>query len=166
MEMSDTQTEPTGIQAAEKDSISTKPTPGPSSVDVVAIPANRALIYWNQAKRHIWPAIDTGEISPEKVIQNLAKGDMQLWIAWDDGVIGGAITEIVRYWKITSLRVIGLGGERFEDWHHPIDQLFEAFGKRYDCSRIELYGRKGWLRKLPNYQQTRIVMSRQIDGQR
>src|SRR6056300_1557350 len=92
METLDTPTEPTGIQAAEKDSISTKPTPGPSSVDVVAIPANPALIYWNQAKHHIWPALDTGEISPEKVIQNLAKGDMQLWIAWDDGVIGGAIT--------------------------------------------------------------------------
>ena len=137
---------------------------GAPSVDVLVIPANRAMIYWNQAKPILWPALDTGEIAPEKVIENLLAGNMQLWIAFDGEIIGGAITEVVRYWKVRSLRVIALAGERFEEWREPMDALFERFGQAHDCSRIELYGRKGWARRLPNYSVNRVMMSREIDG--
>ena len=125
MVKSDTPMEPSGTPDSERASTSTMETSGDPSVDVVVIPANRVMPYWAQVKPIVWEALDTGEIAPEAMLRDLLKGDKQLWVAMDDEILGAAITEVVRYHRVRSLRVIGLAGKRFSDWHGPLDALFE-----------------------------------------
>jgi hypothetical protein len=128
--------------------------------------SHRALIYWNQAKPILWPALDNGETAPEKIVRNLASGDMQLWVAWDDGVIGAAITEIATYWKVKSLRVVALAGSRAPEWFAEGAEWLERFGRRHNCSRIEMYGRPGWgrhtLMREVGFKQKLVVMYKEL----
>jgi len=132
---------------------------------VVVIPANRAAIYWAQVKPLIWPAFEQfpGEVSSPEVLQNLLSGKMQLWIAFRDKVLGGAITQVVPWAEFNSVRIVALGGEDFEDWREPLDDLFTEFAKVWDCDRVTFHGRKGWERRLPNYDLHRIEMFRWVN---
>lgn len=135
---------------------------GSPTPEVIAIPAHKAMIYWAQAKEFIWPAFEEypGEMAPEDVLKRLLEGRMLLWIAWEDRVIGGVLTDIFDYADFKAVRLIALGGERFEDWREPLDILLDDFAKLWNCRRIEFYGRKGWAKRLPNYKLDKIMMVR------
>lgn len=107
-----------------------------------------------------------GEVSEDEIIRCLQAGSMVLWVAWEDEVIGGALTEIVNYsGGVSAVRVVGVGGLRFEAWRERLDEVLEKFARVWGCDRLEMYGRKGWERRLPNWNVNRIMMIREVtDG--
>ena len=133
-------------------------------VDVIAIPANRSLAYWPHVREHILKAFSRfpGEVSEEKIIQNLSEGLYTLWVAWKDGPIGGLLTQIIEYSEFDSCRIVALGGKDFEDWREETDRVLDLYCKFHGLKRVEFAGRKGWLRRLKNYELNRIVMVRNV----
>ena len=129
---------------------------------VVALPSNRVTGYWPHVREFIWPAFERfpGEVDEAGLLERLLTGDAQLWVVWDDGLLGGAITSITNYAEFKAVRLVALGGERFEDWREEMDRLLDKFCEVHGCSRIEFYGRIGWSKRLPNYRINRIMMSR------
>ena len=157
--MSDSQMESSGIPPteSEKDSTSTTETSGGHSVDVIAIPANRVTVYWPHAREHVMRAFDRypGEMSEGDLITRLLAGEMLLWVASSDKIVGGAITEICNYSDFSAVRIVALGGINITDEFLP---LLKRFADVWNCRRVEFYGRKGWERKAPDFKVDKIMM--------
>lgn len=132
--------------------------------DVIAIPANRSLAYWPHVRGHIMKAFDKfpGEISEERVMNNLRDGLFTLWVAWDEGPIGALITQQLEYLEFGALRIVALGGERFESWRNEMDRVLDVYCKLHGLTRIEFAGRRGWLKRVNNYKLNRVIMVRNV----
>jgi len=133
-------------------------------VDVIAIPANRSLAYWPHVREHILKAFSRfpGEVSEEKIIQNLSEGLYTLWVAWRDGPIGGLLTQIIEYSEFDSCRIVALGGKDFESWRNEMDRVLDVYCKLHGLTRIEFAGRRGWLKRVNNYKLNRVFMVRNV----
>ena len=83
---------------------------------------------------------------------------MLLWATHSEQFIGGAITEICNYSTFKAVRIVALGGLKFESWHEPAMDAFRRYANVWDCSRIEFYGRRGWEKKLPEFDLDKIMM--------
>ena len=120
-------------------------------------------------KEHIefvWPFIEGymkkaakytyGRFEAEDIKADLLKRPQQLWIAFDDTKIYGAvITEITNYPRKRVVTVHFLAGVKFETWKDPMLKLVQEFGKHNDCKLIDTYGRPGWERVWANYGYTK-----------
>lgn len=150
---------------SEKDSISTTEKSGDQSVDVVAVDPARVAMFWQASREFILPAFERfpGEANEANVVEALLSGRMLLWVAWKDAVIGGCLTEVFVYdGGLRVLRIVALGGIKFETWRETLDELLTEFGRLWRCERVEFYGRKGWEKRLPNYEISKIMMVRSL----
>ena len=114
----------------------------------------------------IWPHIEGymkraakytyGRFEAEDIKEGLLKQPQQLWIAFDDTKIYGAVvTEVYKYPRMTALTVHFLAGVEFETWKDPMLKLVQQFGKDNGCKLIDSYGRPGWERVWANYGYTK-----------
>ena len=114
----------------------------------------------------IWPYIEGymkraakytyGRFEAEDIKEGLLKQPQQLWIAFDDTKIYGAVvTEVTKYPRMTALTVHFLAGVEFETWKDPMLKLVQQFGKDNGCKLIDSYGRPGWERVWANYGYTK-----------
>jgi hypothetical protein len=111
---------------------------------------------WDKARRILAPAIEHGGTHDEKdVLDAVASGAAQLWMRGDSA----AVTEIVSYPRVKACRV-WLAAGNLEDIRE-IERQVEAWAKELGCSRLEIIGRKGWLRKL-KHADARVLMTRGI----
>ena len=103
-----------------------------------------------------------GEAEPDDFLEPLTHGDMQLWIASDGGVMHSAmITQIVVYPQKKILRVISIAGSDFKRLYE-FNDMVESFAIKTGCSGMELWGRKGWKKLLPDWESNYIVYSKDL----
>jgi len=114
----------------------------------------------------IWPFIEGymkraakytyGRFEAEDIKEGLLKQPQQLWIAFDDKKIYGAVvTEVIKYPRMTALTAHFLAGIQFETWKEPMLKIVQQFGKDNGCKLIDSYGRPGWERVWANYGYTK-----------
>jgi len=93
----------------------------------------------------------------------LTQGAMQLWIATEEKNITLAmVTQIISYPQKKVLRVIAISGEKFIEAHSQFNDMVEAFAIRVGCSSMELWGRKGWKKMLPDWKDSYIVFTKDL----
>src|SRR5512139_1636837 len=140
--------EPTGTPAVERGfTDSTSPEPGPTSVDVIAVPTDKVAGFWPHVRGYVWSAFEQfpGEMDLPTLMRKLAIGEGTLWVVYGDGRFwGGAITQLYDYPSFRAVQIVGLGGERFETWHDEMNVWLEKYGRLHGAKRLEFYGRKGW----------------------
>ena len=103
-----------------------------------------------------------GELEPDDYIEPLTHGDMQLWIATEDKkIIAALITQIIPYPQKRILRLISLAGDEFDRFKGCLDMV-ESFAIRNHCTALEMWGRKGWKRLLPEWKDSYIVYTKDI----
>ena len=89
-------------------------------------------------------------------------GDMQLWVATDEGVIFAAmLTEFVVYPRKKVMRIVAIAGEEMDRWMRFFPAL-EAAAVRVGCTGIEAFGRKGWLKVLKDWKCSYHVLTKDI----
>jgi hypothetical protein len=104
-----------------------------------------------------------GEMEPDDYLETLTQGAMQLWIATEEKNITLAmVTQIISYPQKKVLRVIAISGERFIEVHSQFNDMVEAFAIRVGCSSMELWGRKGWKKMLPDWKDSYIVFTKDL----
>lgn len=105
---------------------------------------------------HVLPMLEKslgyadGKYSAEKILGFLLSKQMQLWIAIRAGspeIRAFAITEIIHYPEKKVMLIMFASGKKSCEWIHFIEEL-KGFAQHHDCRSIEIYGRKGWERKL------------------
>ena len=117
---------------------------------------------------HVSPLIDKvqrhteGEVMADDFLEPLTHGDMQLWIATENNVMHSAmITQIITYPQKRILRVILIAGSDFKRLYE-FNDMIESFAIRTGCSGMELWGRKGWRKLLPDWESNYIVYTKDL----
>ena len=103
-----------------------------------------------------------GEAEPDDFLEALTHGDMQLWIATEDNNMHSAmVTQIVPYPQKQILRVILIAGSDFKRLYE-FNDMIESFAIRTGCSAMELWGRKGSKKMLPDWESNYIVYTKDL----
>ena len=103
-----------------------------------------------------------GELTPEDYVEPLSLGEMQLWIAVKDKELHSVmVTQIVPYPQKRILRILAIAGAEFKALYKFKDMV-ESFAIRSGCSALELWGRKGWKKLLPDWKDSYIVYTKDL----
>jgi hypothetical protein len=134
------------------------------------VPRDRAADFWPHVEKLIDKAYKfADEPMPTDLVDQLSRGERQLWIAWDGRrVIAAALTRIVQLRSCRACHLSSLGGIEGERgrWVHLIS-LIESFAEQEGCTRVLIEGRKGWKRILKRYRHVRTVLELELtDGRR
>ena len=106
-----------------------------------------------------------GQFEPDDYIEPLANGMMQLWIATEDKELHSImVTKIIAYPNKKVLRVIAIAGSEFKELHERFNDMIESFAIRQECSSMELWGRKGWKKLLPDWKDSYTVFTKELNS--
>ena len=103
-----------------------------------------------------------GEFETDDYLEPLTHGDMHLWIATEYSDVKAAmVTQFAIYPQKNILRIVSMAGDDFEEIR-GFQDMIEAFAVRMGCSALELWGRKGWKKLLPDWNDTYIVYTKDL----
>ena len=132
----------------------------------------KARIIQPEDVAYVWeevaPLLDTvkehteGELETDDFLEPLTHGDMQLWIATEGSTVHGVmVTQLVPYPQKKILRIISLAGDNFEELR-DFQEMIEAFAVKTGCTALEMWGRKGWKKLLPDWEDTYVVYTKDL----
>jgi hypothetical protein len=99
-----------------------------------------------------------GTHTKRDIFDGIMVGDFQLWRSRRSS----ALTEVVRYPQLRSVRVFLAGGDLEE--LKTVEQKICAWAKEIGAKRVEIAGRRGWLKALDSYTETCTWMQKEIDS--
>ena len=121
----------------------------------------------------VWPVVlpmlqraidlNDGDFDGNHVYERLMEDTMQLFVGYNtDDIIYAAVTELIPYQYNKALRIVLMGGKQINSWVDT--KTFEKFGKLEGCNRLEIVGRKGWVKKLISrgYKQTHYIVTKEL----
>lgn len=97
---------------------------------------------------------------PEDVKESVRNGWRQLWLLVPDMACVW-VTQIDTYPRSKVLHIFLIAGRMPPDWKQVLFHV-EQWGKAQGCQSVELKGRKGWVRRLPDYQVPRVFMQKDL----
>jgi len=126
------------------------------------IPPEYVSQFWPHVKNLIYSAFQRGGLGSFSAVEgDTLAGRALLWLAWDGKLHGVAITQIQQTEFEKSCVILACGGTGISEWL-PLLETLERYAKSEGCKVIRLFGRKGWMKKLPMYKQKHIVLERQL----
>jgi hypothetical protein len=140
----------------------------PSSAELVCVDPERVHEIWPLAEPVLRRAIArTGLSSFRDVEREILCGNSLLWLAVEgEGseitILAAASTRLQQTDAGKVCVITACGGERMPRWLNLIDRI-EEFARNEGCTCVRIYGRKGWLRALDGYEQTHIILKKELD---
>jgi hypothetical protein len=127
------------------------------------VPIHAAVDIWDKVKHQIEKTNDD-LLNDEDVLNFLATGQWRLWVALENGIVVAAMTvEFFYYPRDKVCRVVTMGGERMKEWlTSDTIKNFEEWVKNEGCSYIDVYGRRGWKKVLPGYEEDCVLLRKAI----
>ena len=132
---------------------------------VSPVPIEDVGKVWDKCKPYLSQATDRsgGRETILTLYSKIKAGTSTLWIMMvDNKIIASATTEVTQY---QNLNVSFLGGSDMNVWLPEFINQLKIYAKHNHCSKIELFGRKGWLRELKPFgfkQEPYIAMSLEL----
>jgi hypothetical protein len=116
--------------------------------------------HWPAVRDMLMPAIDlAGEYDEAEVVRQIETTEAQLWLVGDGQA--AVVTSI-------STRATGkvcliwlLGGRDPKAWIDGIETI-ESAAREAGCVGMEIVGRAGWTRLLPEYRQIAVVIRKAL----
>ena len=103
-----------------------------------------------------------GELETDDYLGELSDGNMQLWIATENnGLHSIMVTQIAVYPQKKVLKIISMAGSEFSRLYE-FNDMVESFAIKTGCSGMELWGRKGWKKLLPDWESNYIVFTKEL----
>ena len=121
--------------------------------------------YWAIVAPLLEPAVEyaDGNLGIEDLRDSLLQGQMHLWVSFRGAQLEMAfITRFNAYQRRRSCQVVVLGGENREHWREDHQAKIEAWAKQYGCDCLEIWGRKGWIRALPDWRSVYTMMRKDL----
>lgn len=141
---------------------SSSPSCAPSSADRLKhIGAPDLGQWWPIAAAMLEPAVKRNpSYTIEDIRGSVAGGSRQLWLR-EPGYDLAVVTEIVAYPAGRRLVLFAAGGALEDGWEKLLASL-EQWAKGHGCKGVDVYGRRGWERKLPGYRLQQIVLRKEF----
>jgi hypothetical protein len=102
---------------------------------------------WGEVKEYLRGAADYthGRYEVEDIYDAVMEYDHQLWIAFNEGGIKGAVvTNFIHYPKKKYLCMTFCGGVELDQWKDPMLKLLQQWAKDNHCDGVEATARLGW----------------------
>jgi hypothetical protein len=132
------------------------------SCDLVCVDPKTVHEIWPQARELIRAAIEETDLSEFSDIEyDVLCGDQLLWLAISDHVEAAATTHLIKTRGKPILIVTACSGAQMDRWL-SLRARVESYAKAEGCSRVRLYGRKGWERVLKDYRVEYTIMEKQL----
>jgi hypothetical protein len=129
---------------------------------VRSVPPSLLERLWPFAEPFIKRALDqaTGEFSANDIKKFCENETLRLLLVFDGArIVAAATCELVQYPTMRRLRVVHLGGTGFDDWIAELDAALVNVARELECSSLEAFVRKGFVRKLADWRwKQRYVM--------
>lgn len=116
---------------------------------------------------HVWERLqkvyqrtDLGRF--KKCEEDVFTGRALLWLAWrQPEVLASVVTQIWETERSTVCLILACGGEKAREWL-PLMASIEQYARAEGCNKIRIYGRKGWLRLLPDFHAPFAVIEKDL----
>lgn len=104
---------------------------------------------WPEAVEHLKPALERarGTHTIDEIFAGVMRGELQLWV----GNHSAGITEVVTYPRCKAVRIFLAGGD-LEEMKH-MERVLSEGARELGFDRIEIGGRRGFLRALVGYEE-------------
>lgn len=107
---------------------------------------------WHLVAGFLQIAVDKayGELTLADAKAACLSGDMQLWVVFtqEAAFLGAAVTQVVEYPQLRAMRIVLLGGKKFDEWKALLDATLAEAARKIGCNRMEAFGRTGFVRSL------------------
>jgi hypothetical protein len=137
---------------------------GNGTVELEPIVSTRVPLVWDDIQPHVEEiiALNLGRISADDLYLELLQRKMQLWlIRRGKKVLMAGVTVIRVYPDCKAANVIGISGTDIDSWMKFEAELLK-WAKAEGCVAIDVVARKGWLRKLKDWQELGVVLTRNL----
>lgn len=134
-----------------------------SVVELICVDPARINEVWDSIAPPIRSAMQRGGLTDfSEIEREIFAGSALVWLAWDGSdVLSAAVTQIHNVNGTKVCTIAACGGENRERWLHLIGGL-ERFARDEGCLKTRIVGRKGWMRELPDYRFTRVVLEKDL----
>lgn len=103
-----------------------------------------------------------GRYWPEDIADAVRRRDMQLWVVLrGDELRGIILTQVVVWPRVKVCCLFGVAGYGVREWLHVREQL-RQWGREQGCAVMEVSGRHGWQRLLPDYELSGSIYTRSV----
>lgn len=142
-----------------------------SAAQVELVKADKFFTWWPRISAemdkvpHIWDRWWT----KEAILEGVAQGRFQVWVAGKDGNVHVTlITQIAYYPANRILQAIIILGNSLEEFAPALDGVLEKFAHDQGCTLCEVTGRAGWERFLSRYgfSKAAVVLHRRVTEHR
>lgn len=89
---------------------------------------------------------------------SIESGKRWLWLSEPDRACV-MLTQVIEYPRMDVMMIFGIAGKLPKGWRGMLASL-EGHARSIGCKQIELHGRKGWARKLADYDPGQIVLTK------
>lgn len=120
---------------------------------------------------HVWPLVEpllrsaterTGLSLFDSLKDGILNGPDLLWIAVRDGEITAACSTSLQLTDGGKVCVITACGGKDIEQCGPSLEMIEIYAKAEGCTRVRIYGRKGWQRVLTGYHATHVILDKEM----
>ncbi len=118
------------------------------------IPPNDVDKLWLSLEKLIYKAIHNRRFTEtetmESVKSDLINNNMQLWYCTDGSNDGIILTTISVFPKTKILEVNYAAGSNIENFCLEAYERMKQFGKENGCKQLRGFGRRGWIKLIPD----------------
>jgi len=133
-----------------------------SAPQLVCVDPGRVDCFWPLVAPLLKAAITRTNLDRFSDIErDVLSGRSLLWLAWSDHVEAAATTILTETDAERICVLTACGGRDMKRWL-PLLEIIEAYARAEGCSRLRIFGRKGWQRMLENYRVTNIILERSL----
>jgi len=133
------------------------------SAALVCVDPARIGEFWPHVAHLIRRAMVRGRMGRfEDVERDVLDANAYLWLAIESGsVLAAAVTQVTQENGHRLCTIVACGGHDWARWGALIAGL-ENYARAENCRRMEIAGRPGWLRRLPDYRLRKIVIGKEL----
>ena len=116
-------------------------------MEVSMVPPQLVNTCWKQIEPFMEGAAKYtyGRYTSDDIYDSVTEHDYQLWVAFDEtGIKGAIVTNIMVYPKRKLLCMSFCGGYDLKEWKEPMLSLLQRYAKDMGCDGIEATARAGW----------------------
>lgn len=136
---------------------------------IILLTPDQTVQHWSTLSVLLQKVIEhgQGESTLTDYLKKILNEYVQCWAVVDNelNIIGAGLTQYLQYSQYKTLHIIAFSGSNFEE-QSKVFPTVEQFARDSGCARIEMWGRKGWIKTLPKFvdgwEEAYIVMSKKL----
>jgi hypothetical protein len=134
-----------------------------AKAELVCVDPAQVERIWPRVAHLIRRALERGGMGRfADVERDVLGANAYLWLALDeDAVLAAAVTQVTQQKGERLCTIVACGGRDWGRWGALIEGL-EDYARAENCARMEIAGRPGWRRRLPEYRLRNIVIGKEL----